>query len=95
MKARTIAITLAFAASWMGLNAVLDGQPTELQAEQAVAEDTADAPLQARRLAQIDAAIERATGQPHPSTQRPLRRIHPSAARVVTVSSVSTQEVAR
>jgi hypothetical protein len=87
----TVAVALALSCSFL-----LDGQPSELQAEQAVAQDAAEAPLQARRLAQIDEAIERATGEPHPSTRRPLRRKHPSAGtHVATMHNIGAQEVAQ
>ena len=64
----TIPLTLAFVTAWLGLNAMLDGQPSELQAERAVA----------AQVAQINAENVALLRQRHPSTQRPARRKHAS-----------------
>ena len=64
----TIPLTLAFVTAWLGLNAMLDGQPSELQAERDVA----------AQVAQVGAENVALLRQRHPSTQRPARRKHAS-----------------
>ena len=64
----TIPLTLAFVTAWLGLNAMLDGQPSELQAERDVA----------AQVAQVGAEHVALLRQRHPSAQKPARRAHRS-----------------